>query len=156
MDQEDKLSSRYIIKPTIIQTTFMLENFVHHNQGGGGAIIATAITPVLFTNSPTLFFKIHPDADDSSNSNGGSVEFVGKGTYLGSDAKRIMVQRVVLTGHPIKIHKRVVTIRYMFFNREDINYFKAVSLFTKTWDESDLLKKVLVLMVISKPISMVN
>ena len=65
-------------------------------------------------------------------------------------------KRVVLTGHPIKIHKRVVTIRYMFFNREDINYFKAVSLFTKTWDESDLLKKVLVLMVISKPISMVN
>ena len=99
---------RQIIQPLYNQANnnpnnvHKLENFVHHNQGGGGAIIATAITPVLFTNSPTLFFKIHPDADDSSNSNGGSVEFVGKGTYLGSDAKRIMVQRVVLTGHPIK------------------------------------------------------
>ncbi|KGR05733.1 pre-rRNA-processing protein TSR1 [Candida albicans P37037] len=138
---------RQIIQPLYNQANnnpnnvHKLENFVHHNQGGGGAIIATAITPVLFTNSPTLFFKIHPDADDSSNSNGGSVEFVGKGTYLGSDAKRIMVQRVVLTGHPIKIHKRVVTIRYMFFNREDINYFKAVSLFTKNSGRVGFIKE---------------
>lgn len=138
---------RQIIQPLYNQANnnpnnvHKLENFVHHSQGGSGAIIATAITPVLFTNSPTLFFKIHPNSNDNTNSNSGSVEFIGKGTYLGSDPKRIMVQRVVLTGHPIKIHKRVVTIRYMFFNREDINYFKAVSLFTKNLGRVGFIKE---------------
>ena len=57
---------RQIIQPLYNQANnnpnnvHKLENFVHHNQGGGGAIIATAITPVLFTNSPTLFSKFIP------------------------------------------------------------------------------------------------
>lgn len=37
----------------------------------------------------------------------------------------------VLTGHPYKIHKKLVTIRYMFFNREDVEWFKALQLWTK-------------------------
>ena len=36
-----------------------------------------------------------------------------------------------MTGHPVKIHKTVVTVRYMFFNSQDVNFFKAIPLFTK-------------------------
>lgn len=92
-------------------------SFVH-----GGLAVATAIAPVLFLAAPTLFFKPGLAL---------GVEFVGQGTFLNCDHTRIVAQRAVLTGHPVKIHKRVVTVRYMFFNTDDIAYFKAVPLFTK-------------------------
>lgn len=37
----------------------------------------------------------------------------------------------LVLGHPLKIHKRSAVIRFMFFNREDILYFKPVKLRTK-------------------------
>lgn len=94
------------------------ERFAHQ----GDLCIATAIAPPLFYNAPALFFR----------ENGGAIEMVGQGTFLNCDHKRVAAERVVLTGHPVKIHKRLVTVRYMFFNADDINWFKAVPLFTKS------------------------
>lgn len=94
------------------------ERFAHQ----GDLCIATAIAPPLFYNAPALFFK---ELD-------GAIEMVGQGTFLNCDHKRVAAERVVLTGHPVKIHKRLVTVRYMFFNADDINWFKAVPLFTKS------------------------
>lgn len=34
-------------------------------------------------------------------------------------------------GHPLKVHKRSAVIRFMFFNRDDILYFKPCKLRTK-------------------------
>lgn len=115
---------RQVIRPLFNQASnnannvHKSERFAHH----GNLTIATAISPVLFTNSPALYFK--PQAD-------GLLQFVGKGTFLNCDHTRIVAERAVLTGHPVKIHKTVVTVRYMFFNPQDINYFKAIPLFTK-------------------------
>lgn len=95
------------------------ENYAHQ----GKLSIATCVAPVLFSNAPVIFFRQATD---------GSLQLVGQGTFLNCDHTRIVAERAVLTGHPVKIHKRVVTIRYMFFNPEDINWFKAIPLFTKT------------------------
>ena len=38
------------------------------------------------------------------------------GTLLNPDPMRIIAKRIILTGHPIKVHKKTATIRYMFFN----------------------------------------
>jgi pre-rRNA-processing protein TSR1 len=43
----------------------------------------------------------------------------------------IIVKRAILTGHPYRVHKKVVTMRYMFFNKEDILFFKPVQLVSK-------------------------
>lgn len=34
-------------------------------------------------------------------------------------------------GHPLKVHKRSAVIRFMFFNRDDIMFFKPCKLRTK-------------------------
>jgi pre-rRNA-processing protein TSR1 len=53
------------------------------------------------------------------------------GSSLPPDPTRIISKRIVLSGHPLKIHKKTATIRYMFFNREDVEYYRSVELHTK-------------------------
>lgn len=117
---------RQVITPTFNQASnsannvHKYERFAHY----GDTCIATAIAPALFYNAPAIFFKqTSPDSP---------LVLLGQGTFLNCDHTRVMAERVVLTGHPVKIHKRLVTVRYMFFNAEDINWFKAVPLFTKS------------------------
>lgn len=43
-------------------------------------------------------------------------KLVAMGTFLNADTTRIIAKRIVLTGHPFKVHKKTATIRYMFFN----------------------------------------
>jgi pre-rRNA-processing protein TSR1 len=50
---------------------------------------------------------------------------------MAPDQSRVVAKRVILTGHPYKIHKQLVTVRYMFFNSEDVKWFKALQLWTK-------------------------
>lgn len=117
---------RQVITPTFNQASnnannvHKFERFAHY----GDTCIATTIAPPLFYNAPAIFFKqVAP---------GAPLELIGQGTFLNCDHTRVLAERAVLTGHPVKIHKRLVTVRYMFFNREDINWFKAVPLFTKS------------------------
>lgn len=42
---------------------------------------------------------------------------VATGSLLDVNPNRIIVEKIVLSGHPYKIHKRIAVIRYMFFNR---------------------------------------
>lgn len=73
------------------------------------------------------------------------------GTFMNPDTTRIIAKRIILTGHPFKVHKKTATVRYMFFNpglccssslffspcshilsgTDDIQYFKPIQLFTK-------------------------
>jgi pre-rRNA-processing protein TSR1 len=97
------------------------ERFLHKDA----LSIATAIAPVTFANAPAIFFKQTSEFPKK-------IELVGHGSFLNAEHQRVLAKRAVLTGHAVKIHKRVLTVRYMFFNHEDIQYFKSVPLFTKS------------------------
>lgn len=115
---------RQTIVPTFSQgsnnanNVHKFERFAHY----GDSCVVSAIAPPLFYNAPAIFFKLTPNG----------LLLIGQGTFLNCDHTRVLAERVVLTGHPVKIHKKLVTVRYMFFNADDINWFKAVPLFTKS------------------------
>ncbi|CAI2167866.1 12927_t:CDS:10 [Funneliformis geosporum] len=89
----------------------------------GRTCIATIYGPVQFGHSPIMLFK------DTGDIN--APILVATGSFLNSDPKRVNAKRIILTGHPYKIHKKSAVIRYMFFNPEDVLWFKPVQLTTK-------------------------
>nr|XP_034190311.1 pre-rRNA-processing protein TSR1 homolog isoform X1 [Osmia lignaria]XP_034190312.1 pre-rRNA-processing protein TSR1 homolog isoform X1 [Osmia lignaria] len=85
-------------------------------------IVASMFAPITFPPCPVLCYV------EKLN---GSLALVATGSVLSANPDRIVVKRVVLSGHPYKVHKRSAVIRFMFFHREDINWFKPVELRTK-------------------------
>lgn len=85
-------------------------------------VVASVFAPIMFPPAPVVVFKERKD---------GFQEMVGIGNLLSVNPDRIVAKRVVLSGHPFKVHKRSAVIRFMFFNREDIDWFKPVELRTK-------------------------
>jgi pre-rRNA-processing protein TSR1 len=56
---------------------------------------------------------------------------LASGTVTDPDPLKIILKRIVLTGYPVKCKRKRAVIRYMFFDKEDIRYFKPVELYTK-------------------------
>jgi pre-rRNA-processing protein TSR1 len=97
-----------------------LERFLHQ----GRDVVATVYAPIIFPPATVLVYT-HPDGDDQSR------ELVATGSLLSIDPDRIILKKVVLSGHPFKVKNKRAVIRKMFFNADDIRYFKPIELRTK-------------------------
>ncbi|KAM6431943.1 pre-rRNA-processing protein TSR1 homolog [Liasis olivaceus] len=104
-----------------------LEKFLHADT----AVVATIYAPITFPPASVLLFK-----QDSN----GAHHLLATGSLLSVDPNRLVIKRVVLSGHPFKIFSKLAVVRYMFFNREDVLWFKPVELRTK-WGRRGHIKE---------------
>ncbi|XP_012255079.2 pre-rRNA-processing protein TSR1 homolog isoform X2 [Athalia rosae] len=88
----------------------------------GSTVVASMYAPVTFPPCPVMCYI---------ENQAGDLELIATGSVLSVNPDRLVIKRVVLSGYPFKIHKRSAVVRFMFFNREDINWFKPVQLRTK-------------------------
>ncbi|XP_018603702.2 pre-rRNA-processing protein TSR1 homolog [Scleropages formosus] len=95
--------------------------------------VVSVYAPITFPSAGVLLFKQRDD---------GIQDLIATGTLLGSAPQRVVLKRIVLSGHPFKINRRSAVVRYMFFNREDIMWFKPVELRTK-WGRRGHIKEAL-------------
>ena len=51
-------------------------------------------------------------------------QLVAVGSVMNADADRVVIKRIILTGYPVRVHKRTATVKYMFYNPEDVKWFK--------------------------------
>jgi pre-rRNA-processing protein TSR1 len=144
---KDELIIQYGPRRLVINPVFSASgntpNNVHKSDRflhPGRSAVASFIGPVSWGSIPVLVFRqaaepdpelMEDDGTINTRNTLGSLELIGTGTTMPHDHSRVIAKRVILTGHPFKIHKRVVTVRYMFFNSEDVNWFKALQLWTK-------------------------
>ncbi|KAI9855056.1 MAG: hypothetical protein M1824_006430 [Vezdaea acicularis] len=116
---------RFVINPLFSQQghtpndVHKFDRYLHPGRSG----IASVTGPLTWGAVPCLYFKRSSDNDE--------LTLIGTGTSLPPSNTRVIAKRVILTGHPYKIHKKLVTVRYMFFNKEDVAWFKALQLWTR-------------------------
>lgn len=87
-----------------------------------GAVVASFFAPVVFPPCSAVVFQQKSD---------GTHQLVATGSVFDVSPDRLIIKRIVLSGHPFKIQKKSAVVRYMFFNRDDILWFKCVELRTK-------------------------
>ncbi|KAI1493008.1 AARP2CN domain-containing protein [Biscogniauxia mediterranea] len=123
---------RFIVNP-LFSIGGNTENDVHkycRYLHPGQSAVATFMGPITWGSVPTLFFKrTVPEVGGEGSQL--PLQLVATGTARAPSTSRVIAKRVILTGHPFHIHKKVVTVRYMFFSREDVEWFKALPLWTK-------------------------
>ena len=126
---------RFVVNPLFSQpgnTPNDVHKYCRYLHPGQSAV-ATFMGPVTWGAVPTLFFK--RTAPGAVDADGDPINLpltlIAIGTALPPSTSRVIAKRAILTGHPYHIHKKIVTIRYMFFNREDVDWFKALPLWTK-------------------------
>ncbi|KAF2447104.1 DUF663-domain-containing protein [Karstenula rhodostoma CBS 690.94] len=106
----------------------------------GRSAIASFIGPITWGNVPVLYFqRITPSASGTDSNvqpafpetSACPLELIATGTSLPPSLNRVIAKRIILTGHPYKINKSIVTVRYMFFNDRDVKWFKSLPLWTR-------------------------
>lgn len=113
---------RFIVNPIFSQHTNGDKHKFERFFRPGETVVATFYAPIQFPPAPVLCFRENPDT---------SLTMVANGVLMSCTPDRVVLKRIVLSGHPFKINRKVATIRYMFFNKEDIDYFKPIKLRTK-------------------------
>ncbi len=114
---------RYLIKPIFSIDIYKNSDKIKYEKflSKDKFYICTTYSQLTYSNSPTLLFtRLN-----------GELSLVGSGISLDSNAKKIILKKIILTGYPVKIKKKKAIIRYMFFNPTDVNYFKPIQLTTK-------------------------
>lgn len=95
------------------------ERYLRH----GTTNVATTYGPVVYGRQPCVLLRERSDQQ--------APHLVAMGSFLNPDTTRVIAKRTILTGHPFKVHKKTATVRYMFFNSDDVQYFKPIQLHTK-------------------------
>ncbi|VDK66145.1 unnamed protein product [Onchocerca ochengi] len=102
-------------------TQLALKKLMERFMPNDGTFVASVFAPLMFPPVPVLVYRLD---------NRGNRQLVATGGVLDINPDRIILKRIVLSGHPFKINRRSVVVRYMFFNRDDIEWFKPVELRT--------------------------
>ncbi|PWN53797.1 DUF663-domain-containing protein [Violaceomyces palustris] len=115
-----------------------VHKFEKYLRPGTAASVGTVFAPITFGGStaPALLLKERiTDGEQGHDQRGVGARqmphLVSMGTLLDAGPTRINAKRIILSGHPFKVHKKVATIRYMFFNPDDVRYFSPITLHTK-------------------------
>ncbi|KAK8811363.1 hypothetical protein WA158_003097 [Blastocystis sp. Blastoise] len=90
----------------------------------GDFMYATCYAPICYKPCPVLLFKPRTDFSEP-------LIPVALGSVNTVDPDRVLLKRIILTGYPLKVRRRVATVRHMFYDPKDIEWFKPVELYTK-------------------------
>lgn len=113
-----RFATRPIFSAHTNGSKFKYERFLRSDV----ATIASIYAPITFSPASVVVFKERAD---------GSHMLIATGSLLSVNPDRLVIKRAVLSGHPFKINKKLAVVRYMFYNKEDVDWFKPVELKTK-------------------------
>ncbi|XP_008547061.1 pre-rRNA-processing protein TSR1 homolog [Microplitis demolitor] len=113
---------RFVTAPIFSEHTYTPKHKYLRFFQPGETAVASMFAPITFPQCPVLCFQQKKNE---------LPKLVATGSILSANPDRLVIKRAVLSGHPFKVFKRSAVIRFMFYNREDIDWFKPVKLRTK-------------------------
>lgn len=105
---------------------FKMEKYLHP----GRQYIASFYAPISYPSLPVLAFAL-PGEDPKAPITPPGITLVAAGSHRGAQPERVVVKKLVLTGYPVKVHKKRAVVRYMFYNPDDVRWFQPLELWTK-------------------------
>ncbi|KAJ2830157.1 ribosome biogenesis protein tsr1 [Coemansia erecta] len=115
------LFSQHLHAGATVNGVHKFERFLRHGEVCVGSVYA----PIQFGSVPVALYLPTPAAGSQLPT------LVATGSSLAPNPARVLAKRVILTGAPFKIHTRGAVVRFMFFNADDVNWFKPVQIYTK-------------------------
>ncbi|CAH0407921.1 unnamed protein product [Chilo suppressalis] len=113
---------RFIVNPIFSQHTNGGKHKYERFFQPASTCVASFFAPIQFSPSTVLCFK------EKSNT---KLQLIASGVLLSCNPDRLVIKRIILSGHPYKVNKKSAVIRFMFFNRDDVMYYKPCKLRTK-------------------------
>eukprot|EP00743_Colponemidia_sp_Colp-15_P017859 GILK01022202.1.p1 GENE.GILK01022202.1~~GILK01022202.1.p1 ORF type:complete len:317 (+),score=26.63 GILK01022202.1:89-1039(+) len=101
--------------------------------------LATFFGPISFNPCPVLFFKA-PSIEEQAE--GTPLQLSSFGSALPPNPDLLLLKRVVLTGRIAVIYRKVIVIKFMFFNDDDVRWFQPVDLYTKSGRRGKITKSI--------------
>ncbi|KAL8452395.1 hypothetical protein Emed_001400 [Eimeria media] len=92
----------------------------------GATLTATVYAPLVLPPAPCILLR-----SDTSAQGGTRVTAWGSVLPVNGASSRLIIKRVLLSGHPFKVHRRKAVVRFMFFNPDDVRWFSPIELHTK-------------------------
>lgn len=74
----------------------------------GANFCASLYAPIMFPPATVLVFCRNAK---------GHEQLVATGIVLDMNVDRIILKRIVLSGHPYRVHNRFAVVRFMFYNK---------------------------------------
>ncbi|GMH91552.1 hypothetical protein TrVE_jg5526 [Triparma verrucosa] len=101
----------------------------------GAYMACSAYGPVTYGPCPVLIWR-EPRPGQKMR------QLVAVGSVMNADADRVVIKRIILTGYPVRVHKRTATVKYMFYNPEDVKWFKPAGLTTKHGLQGNIMESI--------------
>lgn len=124
---------RMVVRPVFSQNNMRadkqkMERFMPQSE----MFVMSFYAPITYAPATVLVFELEEEVSQGGGELGYQPpQLIAVGTVLNVDPSRLILERVVLTGIPCKIHKKTAVIRDMFYDPDDVEWFKPVELYTK-------------------------
>lgn len=120
------------IRPLFSEDTRASKHLYLRDVDHGQSAIASFMAPTVMQSCPCSYF-VERD---------GEMIFTGTGSVKTVDPCRMIIKRIIITGNLYKTLGRTCRVTMMFFNKEDIQYFRTVGLWTKKKRRGNIVKAV--------------
>ncbi|CCW64554.1 unnamed protein product [Phytomonas sp. EM1] len=95
--------------------------------------------PISYNPCPILLFEV-PSLEGQLEGSPLNLACFGGANPPNPDI--LILKRAILTGRVAVIHKRQIVVKYMFFNDDDVKWFRPVDLYTKLGRRGNIIKAV--------------
>ena len=126
-----------------VSSKFKMERFLQPGQNA----VASVCGPITYGPAPVLAFAPDPATGAMRLAATGEllvsmlaytaweshspVRKILLGSLRSCDPDRVVLKRIVLSGYPVRVHKKKAVVRWMFFSPEDVKWFRPLELWTK-------------------------